>query len=54
VAAALLAYPTYIDPATGSPCEVEEALTVLAARQSHAGSHHAWWRKWLRPWLARL
>jgi capsular polysaccharide export protein len=54
VAAALLLYPTYIDPATGSPCEVEQALTVLAARQARAGSHHAWWRKWLRPWLARL
>lgn len=53
VAAALLVYPTYIDPSTGCACEVEEALTVLAERQTRAGSHHAWWRKWLRPWLAR-
>jgi capsule polysaccharide export protein KpsC/LpsZ len=43
VAAALLAYPSYVEPLSGVPCEVEEVLSsILAARA--APTEAARWR----------
>ena len=53
VAGALLQYPIYINPDTGQRYEVEEALTSLALKLARSSPREAWWRKFIRPWLAR-
>jgi capsular polysaccharide export protein len=53
VAASLLMYPVYVSRTTGMRCEAEQALTELSLWQARDASPPLWWRKWVRPWLAR-
>lgn len=57
VAGALLAYPRYADAAQQGLCTAEHALDVLSQRQSQllarSGGRTPWWRRLLRPLLAR-
>ncbi len=53
VAGALLYYPRYVSPASGQRCSPEQALDALLVLRAKAGGRTPWWRKWLRPFLAR-
>lgn len=53
VAGALLEYPLYLAPRTGRRCEPEDAFSALEQLQSQNRRHDAWWRRWVRPFLAR-
>lgn len=53
VAGALLLYPTYLSRATGLPCPPEQAVEELLAWRAAAPHGLPWWRRWLRPLLAR-
>ncbi len=53
VAGALLAYPVYVSAHSRQHCTPEQALQELVALRSQGRHHLAWWRRWLRPLLAR-
>lgn len=56
VAGALLLYPVYVSPARRTRCTPEQALQELVAlrdAQAAAGGQLPWWRRLLRPLLAR-
>jgi capsular polysaccharide export protein len=53
VAGALLRYPVYLSRATGQRCAPEQALDELLAWRASAGGRQAWWRRLVRPLLAR-
>jgi capsular polysaccharide export protein len=53
VAAALIHYPVYVNPETGQRCQAEEALDVLVRWRDRAPRRLPWWRRALRPLLAR-
>jgi capsular polysaccharide export protein len=52
VAGALLRYPVYVCP-EGRRCTVEEALEALLAWRARAPAQDRWWRRWVRPLIAR-
>jgi capsular polysaccharide export protein len=51
VAAALLRYPVY--HAAGRACTAEGAVDYLVGRKASLPTKDAWWRRWVRPLLAR-
>lgn len=53
VAAALLLYPVYVSRTTGLVCRPEQALQELLAWRQQSPGGLVWWRRWLRPLLAR-
>lgn len=53
VAAALLLYPVYVSRVTGQVCDAEQALQELLAWRKQSPGRLVWWRRWLRPLLAR-
>jgi capsular polysaccharide export protein len=56
VAGALLLYPVYVSSARRTQCSPEQALQELVAlrdARASAGGHLPWWRRMLRPLLAR-
>lgn len=53
VAAALLLYPVYVSRDTGQVCTAERALQELLAWRQESPGGLVWWRRWLRPLLAR-
>lgn len=53
VAAALLLYPVYVSRVSRQPCSPEQALQELLAWRAQSPGELVWWRRWLRPWLAR-
>jgi capsular polysaccharide export protein len=53
VAGTLLHYPTYLNDETGLTCELEDVLAALERLQASAWRHDAWWRRLVRPFLAR-
>lgn len=53
VAAALLLYPVYVSRVTNKVCSPEQALQELLAWRAQSPGELVWWRRWLRPLLAR-
>ncbi len=53
VAGALLEYPVYVSQRTNGPVQAEEILMDLKLWQMKNGQSDAWWRRWIRPCLAR-
>jgi capsular polysaccharide export protein len=53
VAGALLRYPVYLSRATGARCPPEQALDELLQWRARAPVRDPWWRRWLRPFIAR-
>jgi capsular polysaccharide export protein len=53
VAATLLLYPRYVDPRTRERCSPEVALEALLEWRSRSPASDAWWRRALRPLIAR-
>ncbi|WP_233261147.1 beta-3-deoxy-D-manno-oct-2-ulosonic acid transferase [Limnohabitans sp. WS1] len=53
VAAALLLYPVYVSRVSGQRCSPEQALQELLAWRAQSPGGVVWWRRWLRPLLAR-
>ena len=53
VAAALLLYPVYLSRVTRRRCTPEQALDELLAWRQSRAPRDRWWRKWVRPLLAR-
>lgn len=53
VAGVLLHYPVYLAPGARHPCSAEEALAALLRLKQSAPANLPWWRRALRPWLAR-
>jgi capsular polysaccharide export protein len=53
VAGALLRYPVYVLPGTGERCRAEEGLDALLRWRANAPARDAWWRRLVRPWIAR-
>jgi capsular polysaccharide export protein len=51
-AAALLRYPVYVGP-DGCRCSPEQALHSLVEWRARESHQDPWWRRWVRPWLAR-
>ncbi len=51
--AALLLYPVYVSRVTGLVCLTEQALQELLAWRQQSPGGLVWWRRWLRPLLAR-
>ena len=52
-AAALLEYPIYASLKSGQICSSEQALEELLQWRGQSGGHASWWRRWMRPLLAR-
>jgi capsular polysaccharide export protein len=52
VAGALLRYPVYVDP-QGRRCSAEEAIDALLAWREREPRQDRWWRRWVRPLIAR-
>jgi capsular polysaccharide export protein len=52
VAGALLRYPVYVG-ADGLRCTAEEALDALLAWRAREPRQDRWWRRWIRPLIAR-
>ena len=52
-AAALLEYPIYASAQSGQVCSPEQALEDLLQWRRQSGGPIRWWRRWLRPLLAR-
>ena len=50
-AAALIAYPRYIDRATGRPCSAEEAVESLVDWRRRDDGALRWWHRLLKPLL---
>ena len=53
VAGALLRYPVYLSRASGERCTPEQALDELLQWRAHQPARDPWWRRWLRPFIAR-
>jgi capsular polysaccharide export protein len=53
VAGALLRYPVYVSRATGQRCTPEQALDELLLWRAARPSRDPWWRRLVRPFLAR-
>jgi capsular polysaccharide export protein len=53
VAGALLRYPVYVSRETRKHCTPEQSLDELLRWRGQRPSHDAWWRSWVRPWIAR-
>lgn len=53
VAATLLIYPVYVSRATSKVSSPEQALQELLAWRAQSPGELVWWRRWLRPFLAR-
>jgi capsular polysaccharide export protein len=53
VAGALLRYPVYLSRATARRCTPEQALDELLAWRAAQPANDPWWRRWVRPFLAR-
>jgi capsular polysaccharide export protein len=53
VAGTLLLYATYCDPRTGLHCTAEDALHALLQWRERTGGRLPWWRRALRPLIAR-
>jgi capsular polysaccharide export protein len=53
VAGALLRYPVYLSAATGQRCTPEQGLDELLQWRASHGKHDPWWRRWVRPLIAR-
>jgi capsular polysaccharide export protein len=53
VAAALIRYPVYLGAATGARCTPEQALEDLLAWRERAPAVDSWWRRLVRPYIAR-
>jgi capsular polysaccharide export protein len=52
VAGALLRYPAYVG-SSGRRCAPEEAMQELLLWRARAPTRDAWWRRWVRPLIAR-
>lgn len=52
-AAALIEYPVYASLESGQICSPEQALKELLLWRRKSGGPVSWWRRWLRPLLAR-
>lgn len=50
-AAALIAYPSYVDRATGRPCSAEEAVESLVDWRQRDDGSLRWWHRLLKPVL---
>lgn len=53
VAAALLLYPVYVSRVSRQVCSPEQALQELLEWREQSTGELVWWRRWLRPLLAR-
>jgi capsular polysaccharide export protein len=53
VAGALLRYPVYLSRASGERCTAEQALDDLLQWRARQPARDPWWRRWLRPFIAR-
>jgi capsular polysaccharide export protein len=53
VAGALLRYPVYFSALTGQRCTPEQGLDELLQWRARKPDHDPWWRRWLRPLIAR-
>lgn len=53
VAGALVRYPVYLRRGSDERCTPEEALAELLEWRARAPSADPWWRRWLRPLIAR-
>ena len=53
IAGCLLIYPVYVSLKTGLRCNAEQALTELLALRVQSPATLPWWRRVLRPLLAR-
>jgi capsular polysaccharide export protein len=53
VAAALLRYPVYLARSSGQRCTPEQALEELLQWRARQQPHVPWWRRLLRPLIAR-
>jgi hypothetical protein len=53
MAAALLLYPVYVSRVSGHHCSPEQAMQELLDWRAQSPGDLVWWRRWLRPWLAR-
>ena len=53
VAGALLRYPVYCSRITGQRCSAEQALDDLLQWRADQPPGDRWWRRWLRPFIAR-
>nr|WP_254436373.1 capsular polysaccharide biosynthesis protein [Halomonas meridiana] len=57
VAATLLLYPSYVDPASGQLCNAETVVTLLEqakAKQPHSQKHSITWKQQLYRWYRYL
>ena len=53
VAGALLRYPVYLSAATGQRCTAEQGLDELLQWRERQPAKDPWWRRWVRPLIAR-
>lgn len=53
VAGALLRYPVYLGRSSGQRCTPEQALEELQQWRSRQPAGEPWWRRWVRPLIAR-
>jgi capsular polysaccharide export protein len=53
VAGALLHYPVYLNPTTGRRCTPEQGLEELLRWRERRPDHEPWWRRLVRPLIAR-
>jgi capsular polysaccharide export protein len=53
VFAALIEYPLYLDRETRARCAPEQAIESLVAWRASRPHGTPWWRRWMRPLLAR-
>jgi capsular polysaccharide export protein len=53
VAGALLRYPVYLSGATGMRCTAEQGLEELLLWRERQPARDPWWRRWIRPLIAR-
>lgn len=53
VAGTLLRYPTYRSRITGRRCSAEQALDDLLSWRAERPAGDRWWRRWVRPFIAR-
>jgi capsular polysaccharide export protein len=53
VAGALLRYAVYLSRTTGQRCSPEQALRELVQWRGQHSGRERWWRRWLRPFIAR-
>jgi capsular polysaccharide export protein len=53
VAGALLDYPVYLSPSSGQRCSAEQGLEELLQWRARRPGDQAWWRRLVRPLIAR-